>query len=57
MLREVPLLLKDPGLKMAAASGSAIDNLGTKVIRFRATPPGVAGRVWAAAGEGRLSKL
>lgn len=44
MLREAPLLPKDPRLKMSAASESMIENLGTKVIRFKATPSGFSGR-------------
>ena len=33
--REVPMMPKDPTLRMTAANGTAIDNLGTKVIRFK----------------------
>jgi len=32
---DVPMLPKDPKLKMTAANGSVIENLGAKVIRFR----------------------
>ena len=34
-LKEVPLLPRKPGLRMSAANGTEIANLGRKVIRFR----------------------
>ena len=34
-MSDVPMQPKDPKLKMTAANGSVIDNLGTKVIKFR----------------------
>ena len=37
--KDVPMQAMDPRLKMTAANGSAIENLGTKLIRFRGAEP------------------
>ena len=36
----VPMQPKDPRLRMTAANGSSIENLGTKVIHFKGLEPG-----------------
>ena len=38
-LKDVPMMPKGPRLRMTAANGSAIENLGTKVIKFRGIGP------------------
>ena len=42
--KEVPMMPKQKGLRMAAANGTEIDNLGRKMIRFRGVAPGFRGR-------------
>ena len=37
---QVPMQPKDPRLRMTAANGSSIENLGTKVIHFKGVEPG-----------------
>jgi hypothetical protein len=44
LLREVPMMPKDPRLKMTAANGSNIENLGTKFIKFRGFESGFTRR-------------
>ena len=41
----VPMQPKDPKLRMTAANGSSIENLGTKVIHFMGVEPGFRRRV------------
>lgn len=36
LLEELPLMAKEPGLRMTAANGTVIENLGTKLVQFRA---------------------
>ena len=43
--KNVPMLPKDPRLRMTAANGSEIENLGVKVIKFRGAEPGFRRRV------------
>ena len=38
--RAVPMQPRDPRLHMTAANGSTIENMGTKIIRFRGREPG-----------------
>ena len=45
MQKNVPMLPKDPRLRMTAANGSEIENLGVKVIKFRGAEPGFRRRV------------
>ena len=45
MQDQIPLMPKDPKLKMTAANGSVIENLGTKVIKFRGVEADFTGRV------------
>ena len=40
MQKQVPMMPKDPRLKMTAANGSDIENLGTKIIKFRGIETG-----------------
>jgi hypothetical protein len=42
---QVPMQPKDPKLRMTAANGSSIENLGTKVIHFVGMEPGFSWRV------------
>ena len=44
MLPELPLMAKQPGLRMTAANGTSIANLGTKLVQFRGVAPGFTGR-------------
>jgi hypothetical protein len=44
LLQQVPMMPKDPRLKMTAANGSNIENLGTKLIKFRGLESGFARR-------------
>jgi hypothetical protein len=44
MLPELPLMAKEPGLRMTAANGTSIANLGTKLVQFRGIAPGFTGR-------------
>ena len=44
MLPELPLMAKEPGLRMTAANGTSIANLGTKLVQFRGVAPGFTGR-------------
>jgi hypothetical protein len=37
---QVPMQPKDPRLRMTAANGSSIENLGTKIIHFTGVEPG-----------------
>ena len=43
--KNVPMLPRDPRLRMTAANGSEIQNLGTKVIKFRGVEPDFSRRV------------
>ena len=36
----VPMMAKDPRLRMTAANGTNIDNLGTKIVKFHGVWPG-----------------
>ena len=45
MQKNVPMLPKDPRLRMTAANGSEIENLGVKVIKFRGAESGFRRRV------------
>ena len=38
--KAVPMQPRDPRLHMTAANGSTIENMGTKIIRFRGREPG-----------------
>ena len=40
LLPNVPMMAKDPSLRMTAANGTRIENLGTKVVEFRGVEPG-----------------
>jgi hypothetical protein len=42
--KEVPMMPKQKGLRMSAANGTEIENLGRKMIRFRGVAPGFRGR-------------
>jgi ribosomal protein L2 len=44
MLPDLPLLAKEPGLRMTAANGTPIANLGTKMVQFRGVAPGFTRR-------------
>ena len=44
MQEHVPMMPKDPRLKMTAANGNDIENLGTKIIKFRGIEPGFRGQ-------------
>jgi hypothetical protein len=39
MLEDIPLRPPEPGLKMTAANGTEIPNLGCKVVEFAASEP------------------
>lgn len=51
-VRDVPLRIKDPVLKMTAANWSAIENRRTEVNRFNTVPSGFTGRAQASAAAG-----
>ena len=44
LLPNIPMMAKDPGLRMTAANGTLIENLGTKVVEFRGVEPGFIGQ-------------
>ena len=44
LLPNIPMMAKDPGLRMTAANGTQIENLGTKVVEFRGVEPGFIGQ-------------
>ena len=43
--KKVPMMAKQKGLRMSAANGTEIENLGRKMIRFRGIAPGFSRRV------------
>ena len=45
LMRDVPTQAKEEGLRMIAANGTEIVNLGTKTIKFRGLDRGFSGRV------------
>ena len=44
LLTDVPMLDREPGLRMTAANGTEIPNMGSKVIEFVGQQPGFTRR-------------